>query len=373
MKRILITGGAGFIGTHLVDALVPHHEVVVLDSLVAQVHGPGQRRPDSLHPGAELVVADVRDASLVDRLVRGTDIVVHLAACTGVGQSMYQIRDYFDVNVTGTAVLLEACRRSKDGPGRVVVASSRAVYGEGRYECDRCGGVVPPTRQAADLAAARWDPPCPVCGGACRPVPTSESTAPAPGSIYAISKLAQEHAVITVAGASGIEGRALRFFNVYGPGQSSRNPYTGVVNAFIARSLNGRPADLYEDGLVKRDFVHVQDVVGALVQAILGEFRENTVNVGTGIGATLQEVASQIADELDAPGPVVTGAYRLGDVRHIWSDNTRANQLGIFPTIGLADGLRELAGLVAGSAWSDRTSSAEAELVSEGLGGIAQP
>ena len=371
MTTVLITGGAGFLGCHLVRALAPDHEVVVLDSLSPQVHGPAASRPPSLEAEARLVVGDVRDPGVVEPLVDSSDVVVHLAASTGVGQSMYEIRDYFDINVTGTAVVLEACRRARRRPGRIVLASSRAIYGEGGYNCPGCGAVVPSPRTAEALAAGCWDPPCPRCGGACQAAATSEQSPSAPASIYAISKLSQEQAVLTVGRVGGIDAVALRLFNVYGPGQSPSNPYTGVINAFIARGLNGSACDVYEDGRATRDFVHVEDVTSALAMAARGRLAPGVINVGTGRATTLHEAASIIADALGSPSPVVNAAYRLGDVRHSWADVGAATELGVVAQVDVEDGLRDLAAQVEGQSWVDETARVEAELLAHGLGGRA--
>jgi len=298
-------------------------------------------------------------------------VVVHLAASTGVGQSMFEIRDYFDVNVTGTAVVLEACQRARRRPGRLVLASSRAIYGEGRYDCQACGPVVPLPRTAEALAAGRWEPPCPHCNEPCEATSTPEQSPPSPASIYAISKLAQEQAVLTVGGAADIQAVALRLFNVYGPGQSPRNPYTGVINAFIARGLNGTACDVYEDGRATRDFVHVEDVTSALSMAASGRLAPGVVNVGTGRATTLMEAASVIADALGSPPPVVSAAYRVGDVRHSWADVGEATGFGVVAKVGIEEGLRDLAAQVEGQSWADETARVEAELSAHGLGGRA--
>jgi dTDP-L-rhamnose 4-epimerase len=372
VAKVLITGGAGFVGCHLARALVDSHEVVALDSLLAQVHGRGQRRPARLHPAVRLVVGDVRDPDAVSPLIEGADVVVHLAASTGMGQSMYRICDYVEVNITGTAVVLEAVRAARHAPGRLVVASSRAVYGEGRYLCPECGPVVPNGRTAGALEKGSWEPPCPSCGGVCSPAPTPEVSPPAPASVYAVSKLAQEQLVLTVAAASGIEAVALRLFNVYGPGQSAHNPYTGVINAFLARSLNGVAADVYEDGEATRDFVHVDDVALALKRAVTEGLAKPVVNVGTGRAMTLLATARAVADALGAPPPLVSGRYRIGDVRHSRAGVSSASELGVAAQVNAEDGLQRLAAEVAGQRWSDETQRVEVELVSEGLGGTAR-
>jgi dTDP-L-rhamnose 4-epimerase len=373
MSRVMITGGAGFIGTHLSNALLARgHDVVVLDSLHPQVHGNGAERALLVPAAVQLVVDDIRNRSAVSALVRDSEIIVHLAAHTGVGQSMYQVSEYTDVNVNGTAVLLESIRTAPGPARKLLVASSRAIYGEGSYECPRCGQVVPSPRPAERLARGDWEPLCPKCDGPVTAVATAETSSPSPTSVYAITKLAQEQTALTVAMVSGFEAVALRLFNVYGPGQSRHNPYTGVIVAFVARALNGGAPEVYEDGLESRDFVHVGDVVSAFVTAIEHDVPSGAYNIGSGRSIRLLDVAELISAALGAPAPVVSGRYRLGDIRHATAELTRSGvMLSFDPKITLEDGLRRLLAEVAGQKWEDTSERATAELVANRLGGFA--
>lgn len=343
--RVLVTGGAGFLGRSLVRALVQvGDEVTVLDSLVPEVHPPGAE-PD-LPPEAHLLRGEVQDPAAVREAVQGCELIFHLAACTGTGQSMYQIARYTRSNVAGTAQLLEALLPLRPRP-RLVLASSRAVLGEGRGLCPQCGPVYPPLRRAEDLAQGRWEPCCPGCGGETRPRPTPEDAPPAPASVYGATKLAQEHLVQAVAGATGLEALVLRIQNVYGPGQPLANPYTGLLGAFCNRIRAGLPPELYEDGEASRDLVHSDDVVRAFLAARQTRSGGCAVcNIGSGRFTTLRELARALAPQ--GPEPTVTGAYRPGDVRHAAADITRAAALlGWHPQVPLAEGL------VAYRQWAD--------------------
>jgi dTDP-L-rhamnose 4-epimerase len=369
MTRILITGGAGFIGSHLADALLERgDDVTLLDSLHPQIHGPESKPPAYLAANARLVVGDVRSESVLAPLVAEADVVVHLAAHTGVGQSMYQAREYLEVNTVGTAALLEQIVRHRHDT-RVVVASSRAVYGEGAYRCRSCGPVSPDGREPASLALGEFELPCPNCSDALLPAPTHEGEPTRPQSVYALSKLDQERLALLFGKVYPVPIVALRYFNVYGPRQSLRNPYTGVVAAFATRALNGRPPEVYEDGRESRDFVHVADVVRATVAAIDSPDAPGAVfNVGHGTALTLYEVASLVATALAGPEPVVTGHYRLGDIRHSLADISFAGQvLGFAPKIGPNAGIAALARGLAGQPSEDLSDVAAEELAAHGL------
>lgn len=372
--RILITGGAGFIGSHLVDALVDRgYGVRVLDNLEPQVHGPLReqgRWPAYANAGAEYVLGDVRDRDTLVRALEGVDVVYHLAAATGVGQSMYQIAGYVEVNVQGTANLLDAL--ANGGRGRcpvrkLVLASSRAIYGEGAYRCAACGMVHPPVRTPAQLDADQWEPPCPHCGRPVSPIPTPESLPPDPGSVYGITKLAQEHLCLCAGVAYGIKVTALRFFNVYGPRQSLSNPYTGIFTAFFGRLAAGEAPEVYEDGLMTRDFVHVSDVVRALLLALGAcDAGGRVYNVGSGQATAILEVARFICNAGSVP--LVTGAARVGDIRHCTADNgAAAADLGYRPVVDLAAGLKTLCADGAGNGGHDVASVARRELAQAGL------
>ncbi len=367
-RRILITGGAGFIGSHLADHLLAHGwQVRALDALVPQVHGPGAVRPAYLDREVELQVGDVRDPDAVRRALRGVDAVVHLAAAVGVGQSMYEIDRYTAVNELGTAVLLQALL---DRPvSRLVVASSMSLYGEGLYR-DARGRLVSAERTRTQLVSRRWEP-LGQDGAPLEPVPTPETKAPALASIYALGKYVQERQCLIAGEAYGMPAVALRFFNVYGPRQALSNPYTGVLAIFASRYLNRRPPLVNEDGLQRRDFVAVRDVAEACRLALeVPEAAGRVFNVGSGRSFTVLEVARRLAAVLgrESIDPEVTGRYRVGDIRHCFADISRAREvLGYQPRVGFDAGLLELAEWLEGQIAHDRVGEASAELAARGL------
>ncbi len=369
----LVTGGAGFVGRHLVQALLlDGHHVRVLDTLSAQIHGSDPRLPPELE-GAEFIHGDVRDADRLATALVGIDAVVHLAAETGVGQSMYEVERYVDANDRGTACLLQAVIESRR-PMRVVLASSRAVYGEGLYVCQRCGEVSPLPRDPDMLRRAAWDPVCPICGGVIAPVATHEDAPTRPGSVYAATKLAQEHLCSIVGNAYGLPITSLRYFNVYGPGQSLSNPYTGILSTFFARAQSGRAIEVYEDGQESRDFVFIDDVVEATRRALLdaeGQSRSlvRVLNVGTGVPVSIAELARTMLRVGNWDVPVnVTGAYRIGDVRHAFADTSRAARvLGFTAATSLDDGLRQWLAWAESHRYEDATDSALDQLTERGI------
>ncbi len=344
MKNILVTGGAGFIGSHIVDALVDRgHRVRVLDALVEQVHnGAG---PQYLNPKAEFLHGDVCDADLVNRALEGIDVVYHKAAEVGVGQSMYEIGRYVRANDLGTAVLLEAIVKRRPQIKKLVVASSMSIYGEGAYACDSCGPVQPKLRPLSQLLDRDWEIGCPQCGAKVKPVPTNEDKPLFPSSVYAISKQDQEQFCLVVGRAYDIPVVALRYFNVYGPRQALSNPYTGVCAIFSGRLLNDERPAIFEDGEQTRDFVHVSDIVQANLLALETDKADyQALNIGTGFPISISEIALMLADGLHKDiKPQVTGKYREGDIRHCVPDISRARKLlGYEPKVKLADGIPEL-------------------------------
>ena len=376
MSRVLVTGGAGFIGSHTVDALVEGgHDTTVLDVLDEDVHGPNPSWPGFLNPAARAVRGDVRDEELLEALVAEADVIFHLAARTGVGQSMYELRGYFDVNVGGTAGLLEAVLRRQQPLQRLVVASSRAVYGEGTYRCGQCGPVTPLARDHSHLVAGKWEPPCPSCGGPAAAVPTDESARLLPGSIYGVTKLCQEQACLVAGAAHGFPVVALRYFNVFGSRQSQHNPYTGVVTTFVNRISAGRPPEVYEDGDESRDYVHVSDVVRANVLAMESDRAVGrALNVGSGERITVLAVASAVAASLGGPPPVVNAKFRVGDVRHCFADlRLSRSALGYEPAVRFADAIGDLAREMGSAKGRDLSEAAEAELRSWGLSAEGRP
>jgi dTDP-L-rhamnose 4-epimerase len=367
-ETILITGGAGFIGRHLGRALLDRgHRVRVLDSLIEQVHG-GRTHPEGLDPAVEVVVGDVRDEGALARSLRGVDSVVHLAAEVGVGQSMYAVDRYVSVNDHGTAVLFQ---RLIDRPvRRVVVASSMSIYGEGLYRTADGRIVEDVVRAPRANADEPWDPLGPD-GQPLLPVPTPEWKRPTLASVYALTKYVQERLTLTLAPAYGMEGVALRLWNVYGPGQALSNPYTGVLAIFASRLHNGQPPLIFEDGNQRRDFVHVEDVAQAFVLALEHERAPgNVFNVGSGQDRSVREVAQLLAEAMGRPdiGPEITEKSRVGDIRHCLADIGRIrDELGYAPRCDFAEGLAELAAWVASQQAEDRVQEARRELEMRGL------
>lgn len=368
-SRVLVTGGAGFIGSHVVELLVEQGESVrVFDSLVKQVHaGAG---PRYVSGEAEFVRGDVRDRDALARALRGVDRVVHLAAEVGVGQSMYEVSRYVETNTGGTGVLLDIIANDRTGVGRIVVASSMSIYGEGAYDCPVHGVVAPGLRPEPQLKAREWEPLCATCATVLKPIPTMEGKALLPNSVYAISKMDQELLCLSVGAAYGLDVVALRYFNAYGPRQALSNPYTGVAAIFSGRLLNGRAPMAFEDGRQLRDFIHVRDVARATVMAL--DSRDavgRAINVGVGAPLTILDVARLLARELDLDlEPEVTGKYRAGDIRHCWADTVTAeNFLGFKAEIDLDAGVAELIEWVREQQAVDGVDHAFAELGKRGL------
>ncbi|QGW64553.1 SDR family NAD(P)-dependent oxidoreductase [Lysobacter soli] len=366
--RVLITGGAGFVGSHLADELLAHgYQVRVLDALAAQVHGDDAQWPAYLSDEVERMQGDVRDADAVRAALEGVDRVFHLAAAVGVGQSMYEIEHYTDVNNRGTAVLLEALSRSP--VKKLVVASSMSVYGEGLYADASGRAVAPPERDPESLRRGDWE--LRAHGEPLTPVPTSEDKPPMPTSVYALSKLDQERLCLIVGQAYGIPATALRFFNIYGTRQALSNPYTGVLAIFASRYMNGKPPRIFEDGNQRRDFVHVSDIARACRLALESDAATGrAINVGSGVSVSIAEVAHAMAKalEVDALPPEITGQFRVGDIRHCFADITLARELlGYAPRVTLEQGLAELVEWMQDQQAVDRVDVAAAELASRGL------
>ena len=366
--RTLVTGGAGFIGTHLVRALVERgDDVVVLDSLEEQVHGGAQ--PD-LPAGVELIVGNVGHRELAMRALDGAERVVHLAAAVGVGQSMYEIARYTELNTMATARFLEYVVAQRPMPVRMVVASSMSIYGEGEYECEEHGRVAPGPRPEEQLLARQWEVPCPQCGEEVRPVGTGEAKPVIPTSIYAITKRDHEELCLVTGASYGIPTVALRFFNVYGPGQALSNPYTGVAAIFASRLLNGRPPVIFEDGEQSRDFTHVSDIVRAIMLALESEAAVgHAVNLGTGRPTTVRQVADVISAGMGLDiEPVLNQQYRAGDIRHCFADPARARELlGFEAKTSFEDGMAELVQWLQGQEAEDKVDDATQELAARGL------
>jgi dTDP-L-rhamnose 4-epimerase len=362
--NVLITGGAGFIGSHLADRLIDAGcDVTLLDNLDPQVHGG--RRPAYLNSKARLVVGDVRRPEPLRRQIRRAGAIFHLAASVGVGQSQYDIRRYVENNVGGTAHLLDLLATTRHRVRKLLVAGSMSAYGEGAYRCARHGRVRPAIRAKKPR---RWDPPCPDCGGPIRPVPTREDDRLICTSVYAVTKLAQEELVLNFGRAYDLPAVALRFFNVYGPRQSLSNPYTGVAAIFISRVKNRRPPVIYEDGEQTRDFIHARDVAECCRRA-MERAEHETLNVATGAATSVRALAERIiALDGAALEPKILRAFRRGDVRHCVGDATRARRrLGWSPRIPLDDGLCELMEWSREERAVDRFDRAQRELTRRGL------
>jgi dTDP-L-rhamnose 4-epimerase len=339
---ILVTGGAGFIGSHVVDALLDGgHAVRVLDALLPAAH---RERPDHLDPRAEWIEGDVRDAATVDRAIAGAAAVCHQAAMVGLGIDIGDIADYVSHNDLGTAVLLRALAASGFG-GRVVLASSMVVYGEGRHACAEHGVVRPGPRRADDLDAGRFEPPCPRCGRALEPRTVPEDAPLDPRNVYAATKLAQEHLCAAFSRETGVPVTALRYHNVYGPRMPRDTPYAGVASIFRSALATGRAPRVFEDGGQLRDFVHVRDVARANVLALTAaEPVPGPFNVASGTPRSVLDMARSLAAAMDGPEPEVTGEWRGGDVRHVFASAERAAAvLGFTAREGFDAGMREFA------------------------------
>lgn len=370
-RLVLITGGAGFIGSHLTDELLENgYGVRVLDSLHPQVHGEAAGRPAYLDGEAEFIRGDIRDRRLLARSLKGVDSVVHLAAAVGVGQSMYEIARYTSVNDVGTALLLESL--AVHPVERLIVASSMSIYGEGLYREEGGRFVEVPERSRKQLEQGVWEH-LDERGSPLVPVPTRETKIPAASSVYALSKFVQERLCLIWGQAYRVPTAALRFFNVYGPRQALSNPYTGVLAIFSSRLLNDEQPLVFEDGRQLRDFVNVHDVARACRLALESPQAGGEVfNIGRGEPVSILDVARELSIVLDRTHiePDVVGRYRVGDVRHCYADISRAKELlGYQPEVTFTDGLAELAGWLTEQVGVDSRGVEQArdELVKRGL------
>ncbi len=339
--KILVSGGAGFIGTNLSKALIQkNHELVILDNLSPQIHQKSFKAPE----GVQFIEGDVRNEADWKKALPGVDVVVHYAAETGTGQSMYEIKKYADVNVTGTAILLDHLVNKNHKIKKIVIASSRAVYGEGKYFCADHGTQYPKQREENLLEKGIYDPVCPVCRKVMIPVPTDENAAFNPASVYGITKLTQEQLVLNVCDSIGIEGVGFRYQNVYGPGQSLKNPYTGIVSIFSQLLQQNTDLNIFEDGRESRDFVNIRDVVAATVLGIEKDNSDSNVyNVGSGVPTTVLEVATFLKQFYNSNSNIsITGNYRIGDIRHNFADLEKVKEkLGFVPKVSIEEGLKE--------------------------------
>jgi dTDP-L-rhamnose 4-epimerase len=368
-KNILITGGAGFVGSHLAEALIAlGHRVRIFDNLSEQVHGSGF--PDYLTDDAEFIQGDVRDLAHLQLAVRGADVIFHLAATVGVGQSMYRIADYTATNSLGTANLLQAILNTRATPKKIIVASSMSIYGEGRYLCSKCGQLAPPQRSQEQLQRKQWELTCPDCDEELSPLPTDEVKPLQCSSIYALGKKTQEEMVLLFGRTYNVPSVALRYFNIYGPNQALSNPYTGVMAIFASRLMNGNAPVIFEDGLQQRDFVNVADVVQANILAMQSPAADGmALNIGSGQAVTIRQVAGQLATALGKNVPFeISGKSRAGDIRHCFADITTASRLlGYQPRVTLEAGLNQLVSWLQGQQASDHVDEAIDRLNIHGL------
>ncbi len=371
MKSVLVTGGAGFIGSHIVDALTARgHRVRVLDALVPQVHGINETEPKYLPESAEFIRGDVTDIEAWRKALQDIDVIYHEAAEVGVGQSMYEIVRYMRANTLGTAILLELLASGEYAVEKLIVASSMSIYGEGTYRCSVCGPVFPQLRTEEQLRSRQWEMLCPNCDQVVTPEPTAEDKPLYPTSIYAISKRDQEEMCLTVGRAYGIPTVALRYFNVYGPRQAVSNPYTGVAAIFSSRLLNQRPPLIFEDGLQSRDFIHVSDIVQANLLAMESDAANYDVfNIGTGRASSVLDVANHLTAAMDLDiTPDVVGKFREGDIRHCYSDISKARRtMGFTPKVRFEDGVSDLVKWVQKQESQDLVNQAVDELEQRGL------
>ena len=345
MRNILITGGAGFIGSNLTINLVKKgYNITILDNLAKQVHGENQNSElyNSVKDISTFILGDVCNKSDWERALKGQDAVVHLAAETGTGQSMYEITRYNEVNIIGTSHLLNILANENHTIEKMIIASSRSIYGEGKYFCNHDGHVYPFDRQEEDLLQGNFEPRCPFCKGKLELNPTDEISKIHPSSIYGITKHQQEQMILLMGKVLNIPAIALRYQNVYGPGQSLTNPYTGILSIFSTRLLNGNDIDIYEDGNESRDFVFIDDVVNATTMALENQKADNKIfNVGSGFSTSVNEVARILHNLYKSNGNItISGKFRLGDIRHNYADLTKiTDTLGFSPEIDFKTGI----------------------------------
>lgn len=368
-QRVLVTGGAGFIGSFLVDDLIKKgYSVRILDNIEEQVHQG--RVPSYLNKNAEFIKGDIRDKETIKKSIADIDVIFHFAAMVGVGQSMYQIRKYMDVNVSGTANLLNAIVNTNNNIKKIIVASSMSTYGEGNYECINCGIIEPKLRSYEQMKRENFKVYCPKCGSIPKPIPTKEEKKQDINSIYALSKMGQELMVLNIGNTYGIPAVALRYFNVYGPRQSLSNPYTGVAAIFMSRIKNNNPPLIFEDGNQSRDFISVYDITVANILAMEKKSADYDVfNVGSGSQITIKQVA-EILLKLYGKDlkPLITNKSRKGDVKHCFADISKIrNKLDFKPKISFKKGMEELTIWSKSAESVDKVEQATQELKDKGL------
>jgi dTDP-L-rhamnose 4-epimerase len=353
--NVLVTGGAGFIGSFIVDELVNKgHKVTVFDNLTEQVHQG--KMPSYLNQSAKFVKGDVNDYDSFKKAVLESDVVFHEASAVGVGQSMYEIRHYVQDNVMGTANLMHMVANEHHHLKKILVAASMSSYGEGSYLCPNCGVVYPELRTEQQMSKSQWEPVCSKCRTVLKPIPTPEDKPLKQNSIYAITKSTQEQMVLTVGKAYNVPSVSLRYYNVYGPRQSLSNPYTGVAAIFMSRIKNGNQPIVFEDGLQTRDFISVHDIARANVMAMESKNADyEAFNVGSGTPMTIKSIAETLAKLYGKSiKPDVTGKFRKGDVRHCFADISKIkSRLGFEPKVSFEDGMKELA------EWSEKEQAVD--------------
>lgn len=366
--KILITGGMGFIGSHLVDALVEQkHDVVSFDNLEYQVHQG--KRPKYLKRRARYIIGDVRNKNKLKEVVKNAEIIFHQAAMVGVGQSMYEISKYIHSNNYGTANLLEILANEKHRVRKLIVASSMSIYGEGAYECKDCGKFYPKQREPSALEQRDWGVYCLLCNKEAKPIPTSEDKPLFPASIYAYSKKEQEDLSLLIGKTYGIPTVALRYFNIYGPRQSLSNPYTGVCAIFSGMIKNNHAPIVYEDGQQSRDFINIKDIVSANIFVMNNPKADyQAFNVGTGRPTTILEIASLLIRLYKKDfEPKVVDSYRKGDIRHCYADVAALQKLGFKPKVDLERGMKELIEWARLIKAKDKVEFADSQLIKKGL------
>ena len=369
-KQVLVTGGAGFIGSHIVDALVDEgHYVRILDNLDGQVH-PAGKTPAWVNDKAEFQLGDVRSREGVKKALEGVEVVFHEAAAVGVGQSMYEIEHYTDANSRGTAMLLDEIVNGKQGVKKMLVAASMSSYGEGLYKCEKCGEIEPELRPEEQMKHGEWELKCPKCGKELEAVPTPEKKTRECNSIYALTKEGQERQFLMVGKTYGIKAVSLRYFNAFGPRQSLSNPYTGVAAIFMSRVKNRKKPVIYEDGLQSRDFISVYDIARANLLAMESNAADyNAFNVGSGNATSIKEVAEAIAELCNSSvQPEITNKFRKGDVRHCFADASKIkSKLGFEPSVSFKEGMKGLIEWATTIEAEDKFDKAVGELKKKGL------
>ncbi len=374
--KVLVTGGAGFIGSHTVDLLVQKGYIVrVLDNLDPQVHGKGRKVPSYLseHVRAktvEFIFGNILDRAMVRRGLKGVDAVIHLSAAVGVGQSMYSPYYYTSTNIDGTVILMEEILKNSYPIRKFIIASSMSIYGEGSYVCPSCRGEDMTPRNPARIKKNNWEPTCSRCGTAMNPVATGEDKEPEPTSVYALTKKMQEDTAVLFGKTYGIPVVALRYFNVYGPRQSLNNPYTGVIAIFLSRYLNRKPPLIFEDGLQSRDFIHVRDVARANLLALCSKSAGQVVtNIGTGTRVTILEISRALAVTLGVSiEPTIMNCFRTGDIRHCFGNPSLAqDRFNFSSSIPFLTGLQELVASARKEKPKDYVNRAHKELVQNSL------